>query len=208
MKQKNLYYVLFFVVLVTAVIVYLKVDRERKKENPQITELALEPDLLINTGDRYLHDHKRLTAIEFLEDAISMMKLLEKDGDEVSRRAIEVAIHDLEVVESHIKADDIDEDFMYEAYADAMNSLAYASLRVSEGYIMQGKREEAEVTMQHALEHLENSIKYAKGDQKEDEIKIIAHLREIMDRHLENDISEIDAVMAEIDSVIQSHVIE
>lgn len=207
MKNRNIYYLLFFGVLIAGVVIFLKVDREKKKENPQITELAMEPDLLINTGDRYLHDHKRLTAIAFLEDAIEMMKLLEKDGDEVSHQAIEVAIRDLEVVEEHIKADDVDEDFMYEAFADAMNSLAYASLRVSEGYIKQGKEEEAEVTMKHAMEHLENSIKYARGEQKEEEIKIASHLQEIMENHLGNDLSQIDAVMAEIDSVVQAHVI-
>ena len=88
-----------------------------------------------------------------------------------------------------------------------MNSLAYASLRVSEGYIKQGKEEEAEVTMKHAMEHLENSIKYARGEQKEEEIKIASHLQEIMENHLGNDLSQIDAVMAEIDSVVQAHVI-
>ena len=207
MKTKNIYYLLFLVVMVTAIIVYLKIDREKKKENPQITELAVEPDLLINSADRYLHDHKRLTAIEFLEDAIALMKLLEKDGDSVSLRAIEVAIHDLEAVESHIKAEDIDDDLMYEAFADAMNSLAFASLRVSEELIKQGKTKEADKTLHYAMEHLQNSIKYARGDQKEEEIKIAQHLQVIIEEHLQDDLSVIDAVMAEIDSVVQAHVI-
>ena len=188
-------------------VVYLKIDRERKKENPAITELAVEPDVLINTADRYLHDHNRLTAIEFLEDAIALMKLLEKDGDSISLQAIEIAIHDLEVVEEHIKADDINDDFMYEAFADAMNSLAFASLRVSEWLIQQGRTREADKTLHYAMEHLQNSIVYARGDQKEEEMKIAAHLRYIIDEHLQNDISKIDEVMAEIDSVIQAHVI-
>ncbi len=208
MKAKNIYYVLFLVVVVTAIIVYLKIDREKKKENPQITELAVEPDLLINSADRYLHDHKRLTSIEFLEDAIALMKLLEKDGDSVSMQAIEVAIGDLEAVERHIKAEDINDDLMYEAFADAMNSLAYASLRVSEELIRQGRTEQADKTLHYAMEHLQNSIKYARGDQKEEEIKIAQHLNRIIEEHLQNDLSVIDGVMAEIDSVVQAHVIE
>jgi len=207
MKNKNVYYFLFFILIVSGILIYLKIDRTKKLENPQTSEIAMEPDLLIKTGDRYLHDHKRLTAIEFLEDAIATMKILEKEGDSISRDAIEVAIHDLQVVEEHIKADDINEDFMYEAFADAMNSLAFASLRVSEYYILEGKDEEANVTLKHAMKHLENSIKYARGDQKEDEIKIITHLEEIVEKHLENDLSELDAVMAEIDSVVKAHVI-
>lgn len=208
MKTKNIYYLLFLVVIVVSIIVYFKLDRERKKENPTITELAVEPDLLINTADRYLHDSKKQTAIEFLEDAIEMMKLLEKDGDEVSMAAIEVAIKDLEIVEGHIKAEDINDDMMYEAFADAMNSLAYASLRVSEKLIKEGKKEEANITLDHAMDHLQNSIRYARGQQKEDELVIVAHLQRIMENHLESDISQLDEVMAEIDSVVKAHVIK
>ncbi len=208
MKTKNIYYVLFLVVILTAIVVYLKITREKNEEHPQITELAVEPDLLINSADRYLHDHKRLAAIEFLEDAIALMKLLEKDGDDVSLQAIEVAIHDLEAIEAHIKADDINDDLMYEAFADAMNSLAFASLRVSEELIKEGKEEEADKTLHYAMEHLQNSIKYARGDQKEEEMKIAAHLNRIIEEHLQNDISVIDEVMAEIDSVVKAHVIK
>ncbi len=207
MKTRNIYYVLFLVVILTTIAVYLKISREKNEEHPQITELAVEPDLLINSADRYLHDHKRLAAIEFLEDAIALMKLLEKDGDEVSMQAIEVAIHDLQAVEDHIKAEDVNDDMMYEAFADAMNSLAFASLRVSEELIKQGKDEEADKTLHYAMEHLQNSIKYARGDQKEEEIKLAHRLREIIDNHLQSDLSVIDEVMAEIDSVVQAHVI-
>ncbi len=207
MKTKNIYYILFLVVILTGITVYLKITRERNEEHPQITELAVEPDLLINSADRYLHDHKRLAAIEFLEDAIALMKLLEKDGDEVSMQAIEVAIHDLEAIEAHIKAEDVNDDLMYEAFADAMNSLAFASLRVSEQLIKEGKQDEADKTLHYAMEHLQNSIKYARGDQKEEEMKIASHLNRIIEEHLQNDISAIDAVMAEIDSVVQAHVI-
>lgn len=208
MRTKNIYYLLFLVVIIVSIIVYFKIDREIKKKNPTITELALEPDLLINTADRYLHDHKKLAAIEFLEDAISMMKLLEKDGDSVSMAAIEVAIGDLEIVEEHIKADDVDDDLMYEAFADAMNSLAYASLRVSEKLLNEGKEKEADITLQHAMDHLQNSIRFARGKQKEEELVIVAHLQRIMEEHLQNDISEIDQVMMEIDSVVKAHVIK
>lgn len=207
MKTKNIYYLLFLVVVVTVLVVYLKLDRAKDKENPQISEIAVEPDLLINSADRYLHDHNRLTAIEFLEEAIALMKLLEKDGDEVSMEAIEIAIHDLEAVENHIKADDINDDLMYEAFADAMNSLAFASLRVSENLIQQGRTDDADKTLHYSMDHLQNSIKYARGDQKQEEMKIAQHLRDIIDNHLESDISKLEEVMAEIDSVVQAHVI-
>ncbi len=208
MKSRNIYYFLFLAVIMTVTIVYLKLDRARKEEHPQINDLAVEPDLLIKSADRYLHDHKRLTAIEFLEDAIALMKLLERDGDSVSLGAIEVAIHDLEVVEGHIKAEDINDDLMFEAFADAMNSLAFASLRVAENLIKEGKQKEAEKTLRYAMEHLQNSIKYARGDQKEEEMKIAHELDNIIENHLQNDLSVIDEVMAEIDSVVKAHVIK
>ena len=208
MKVKNIYYALFLVIIFVSIFFYFKIDREKKKKNPTITDLALEPDVLINTADRSLHDHKKLAAIAFLDDAIEMMKLLEKDGDDVSMQAIELAIKDLEIVEEHIKAEDINDDLMYEAFADAMNSLAYASLRVSEKLIQEGKLKEADITLEHAMDHLQNSIRFARGEQKEDELVIVAHLQEIMDNHLQNDISKIDEVMAEIDSVVQAHVIK
>ncbi len=206
--SKGVYYFLFAVVVIGSLLVYFKIKRDYKLANPNLTDLATEPDLLMNTADRTLQDRKSMTAIKFLEDAIKMMKILEKDGDSISTQAIEVAIYDLEVVEAHIKAEDINEDLMYEAFADAMNSLAFASLRVSEQFIREGKNEEARVTINHAMDHLQNSIRFAKGQQKEDEIKIAGHLQRLIDQHLDSDISQIDKVMAEIDSVIKAHVIQ
>lgn len=206
--SKGFYYFLFSVVIIGSLMIYFKIERDYKLENPNLSDLATEPDLLMNTADRTLQDHKSLTAIKFLEDAIKTMKILEKDGDSISTQAIEIAIYDLEVVENHIKAEDINEDLMYEAFADAMNSLAFASLRVSEQFIREGKNEEARVTINHAMDHLQNSIRFAKGQQKEDEIKIAGHLQRLIDEHLDSDISQIDKVMSEIDSVIKAHVIK
>ncbi|GAB4245931.1 MAG: hypothetical protein Tsb0034_24700 [Ekhidna sp.] len=206
--RKGFYYFLFAAVIIGSLMTYFKIQRDKKMENPNLTDLAVEPDLLMSTADRNFHDHKDLTAIEFLEDAIKTMKLLENDGDSVSIQAIELAIHDLEVVEDHIKTEDINDDLMYEAFADAMNSLAFASLRISEKYIKEGKNEEAKVTIDHAMDHLQNSIKFARGQQKEDEIRIASHLQTIIENHWEDDLSQIDIVMAEIDSVVQAHVIK
>ena len=206
--SKGFYYFLFTAAIMGSSILYFKIQRDIKMENPNLTDLAVEPDILMSTADRTLHDHKSQTAIKFLEDAISTMKLLEKDGDSISTSAIELAIRDLVIVEQHIKAEDINDDLMYEAFADAMNSLAFASLRISEQFIQEGKEEEAKVTIEHAMNHLQNSIKFARGDQKQDEIRIAAHLQRIIDDHSESDISQIDQVMVEIDSVVRAHVIK
>ncbi len=122
MEEKNkgqnnryIYYVVLMLVMVGGAIGYFKMQREIQKENPQITELAVEPDLLITSADRYLHDHKRRTSIEFLEEAIELMRLFEQTGDSLSNQAIEVAIGDLQAVEDHIKAEDINDELMYEA---------------------------------------------------------------------------------------------
>lgn len=206
--KKGVYYFLFAAVVVGSLMIYYKLERDRKLKNPSITDLAVEPDVLMSTADRTFHDKKEQAAIKFLDDAIETMRLLENDGDSISNAAIELAIHDLEIVEEHIKSDDINDDFMYEAFADAMNSMAFASLRISENFLRDGKNEEAKVTIKFAMDHLQNSIFFARGEQKEDEIKIAGHLQRIIKNHLENDISEIDLVMAEIDSVIQAHVIK
>ncbi|MDE0471481.1 MAG: hypothetical protein OXH57_06040 [Ekhidna sp.] len=206
--KKGFYYFLFVMVVSGGLVLYYKIERDEKMKNPNLTDLAVEPDLLMSTADRNFHDYKDLTAIKFLEDAITTMKILEKDGDSVSIEAIEIAIHDLKVVEEHIKSEDINDDFMYEAFADAMNSMAYASLRFSEKFIKEGKNEEAKVTIDHAMDHLQNSIRFARGEQKEDEIRIAGHLQRIIENHWENDISQIDVVMVEIDSVVKAHVIQ
>lgn len=206
--KKGFYYFLFAAVVIASLMIYFKLERDRKLENPNLTDLAVEPDLLMSTADRKLHDNKSTTAIKFLEDAISTMKLLEKEGDSVSRGAIEIAIKDLQIVEGHIKSEDINDDIMYEAFADAMNSLAFASLRISEQFIREGKNEEAKITIDHAMDHLQNSIHFARGKQKEDEIRIAGHLQRIIENHWESDISQIDLVMAEIDSVVKAHVIK
>lgn len=206
--KKGFYYFLFVVVIVGGLMLYFKFQRDKKMKNPNLTDLAVEPDLLMSTADRNFQDKKEVKTIKFLEDAIATMKILEKDGDSVSTSAIEVAIHDLQVVEDHIKSEDINEDFMYEAFADAMNSMAFASLRVSEKFIKEGRNEEAKVTIDHAMDHLQNSIRFARGEQKENEIRIAGHLQRLIENHWESDISQIDIVMAEIDSVIKAHVIQ
>ncbi len=206
--KKGVYYFLLTAVILGGLAIYFKFDRAAKMKNPNLTDLATEPDVFMSTADRSFHDNKKSSAIKYLDKAIETMKLLEKDGDSVSVDAIELAIYDLEVVEEHIKSNDIDSDFMYEAFADAMNSLAFASLRISEQYIKEGKNEEAKVTINHAMDHLQNSITFARGQQKEDEIKIAAHLQRIIENHLEDDWSQIELVMAEIDSVIKAHVIQ
>lgn len=206
--SSGVYYLLFVALLIGSLAIYFKLERDKKMENPEITDMAIEPDILMSISDRSLQDNKAFVAIDYLEDAIKTMKLLEKNGDSVSIAAIEVAIYDLEVVEGHIKAEDINEDLMYEAFADAMNSLAYASLRVSEQFIEEGKKEESKIAINYALEHLQNSIRFARGEQKEAEIKIASQLQDIIEGHLENDISHIDEVMARIDSVVEAHVIQ
>lgn len=206
--KKGFYYFLFVVVIIGSLMLYFKIQRDRKLENPNLSDLATEPDLLVGTADKSYHDDKDASAIKYLDEAIRMMKLLEKDGDSISFAAIELAIQDLEVVEEHIKSDDINDDFMYEAFADAMNSLAFASLRISEQFIREGKKEEAKVTIDHAMDHLQNSIRFARGEQKEDEIRIAGHLQRLIENHWEDDLSQIDFVMAEIDSVVKAHVIK
>lgn len=206
--KKGFYYFIFAVVLIGSLMFYFKIQRDKKLENPNLSDLATEPDLLVSTADRSYHDNKGGSAVKFLDKAISMMNVLEKDGDSISVAAIELAIHDLQVVKEHIKSEDISDDFMYEAFADAMNSLAFASLRISEQFIKEGRNKEAKVTIDHAMDHLQNSIRFARGDQKEDELRIAAHLQRIVENHWESDLSQIDLVMAEIDSVVKAHVIQ
>lgn len=208
MEQRGIYYFLFIALVTGTLVTYFQINRGKNMENPQLTDLALEPDILMSTADRNFHEHKDKTAIKYLDDAIATMKILEQDGDSISTKAIEIAIHDLEAVEAHIRAKDIDDDLMYEAFADAMNSLAYASLRISEQFIVEGKSREAHVTINHAMDHLQNSIQFARGEQKADEMRIAGHLQQIIDEHLESDISKIEQVMLEIDSVVQAHVIQ
>lgn len=205
--KKGVYYFIFVSVVIGSLMLYFNIQRDKQMDNPNLSDLATEPDLLVSTADKSYHDDKHSAAIKFLDDAIEMMRLLEKDGDSVTVNAIEWAIHDLQVVEDHIKSDDMNNDLMYEAFADAMNSLAYASLRVSEHYIREGRNKEAKVTIDHAMDHLQNSIKFARGEQKEDGIRIAGHLQRLIENHWEDDISEIDHIMAEIDSVVKAHVI-
>ncbi len=206
--NKGFYYFLFVAAIVGGMMFYFKVQRVKKMKNPNLTDLAVEPDLLMGTADRNFQDNKEINAIKFLDEAIATMKILKQDGDSVSFSAIEVAIRDLQIVEDHITAEDIDEDLMYEAFADAMNSMAFASLRISEVYVKEGKNEEAKITIDHAIDHLQSAIHFAKGKQKKEEIKLAGHLQRLIENHWESDISQIDNVMVEIDSVVKAHIIQ
>ena len=82
--KKGVYYFLFAAVVVGSLMIYYKLERDRKLKNPSITDLAVEPDVLMSTADRTFHDKKEQAAIKFLDDAIETMRLLENDGDSVS----------------------------------------------------------------------------------------------------------------------------
>ena len=64
--KKGFYYFLFVMVVSLGMVLYFQFERERKMKNPNLTDLAVEPDLLMSTADRNFHDYKDLTAIKFL----------------------------------------------------------------------------------------------------------------------------------------------
>lgn len=181
------------------IIYWLTVD----KEHPSITNVSIKPDELLEYASEDIRKNYYGTSLVHIQKAINMMRLLEKDADSMSIIAIEKAIVDLEIIEKEIAKKNIDEDQIYQAFVNALNSLAFAELRISEEYTKIGKEKEAGYAMGYAIRHLQTARHFAKGEEKNLEEKVYLEIDSLMNSGIKDSeafISELNRIILEIDT--------
>lgn len=173
--------------------------------NPTTSELAIRPDYMILNATHYFKEHQILTSIDFINKAINAMRIIESELDAESIEALEEAIEDLNLLKRKFENENLDGEHMKHAFFNALNSLAFAQIRISENYHAKGAIEKSSDALAYAMNHIENAMKFA-----EDEDMVMEHhlynaidsLRNI--KSISNDqlIRELDQLMAEMDDVM------
>lgn len=207
MKNPNLLIALTIVFVLILGVKYSYYEEKEEQEHPAVNDIATVPDNMMKNATHYYRDYgQRLTSIEYINKAIEYMHIIEKDMDSSSNIWIEAAINDLELLVKEFERKDIDEIHMEHAFANALNSLAMAQLRVSEKYFEEGEEEDASTATKYALKHLNSAMHFSKAA----ELKAERHIFDMIDElKKEEDISDeelrakIHTAIIELDEVLK-----
>lgn len=212
MKNPNILIALIIIFFLILGVKYSYYDEKEQEKHPSINEIAIRPDDLLRNAVHYYRDYgQRLTAIDNIERAIKAMSIIEKDMDSTSNYIIENTITDLESLIVEFEEKHVDEIHMEHAFANAMNSLAFAQLRISERYLEQGLKEEASIATKYALKHLLSAVYFSEGAELEAELHIMEMIKEL---DLEENLNDpevrkkIHSAVVELDVILaNAHVI-
>lgn len=120
-------------------------------------------------------------SINSLDKAIESMRVIETYADSSATSHIEVAIRELKNVEAEIKNDSLILMDLNKAYFDALNSIAYANLTISEKNIESGEKYRAISFMNATFVEMVKSLKFATDDrQKDKENEVIDKVKKIL----------------------------
>lgn len=205
MRFVNFIFATLFIFLIFLSLRLYKENVDMRKSHPVVSDYAVQPDMYIENAQRDLKRNFYKTSFKDIEKAIQSMRLIETDLDSISKIAVEDAIKDLEGIESAVKEDKAEQDAINRAFSKALNSLAYAQLRVSEQLAEAGSTEEAIYALQYAISHLKNAMKYSYGPEKEIEREIYTAIDSLIENgyvHKNALKSTIDALLVEMDTTV------
>ena len=116
-----------------------------------------------------------------MDEAIIQMKIIQQYADGSSVAHIGKAIKDLQVVEIEMQGDSLVLADLNSAFFNALNSIAYACMIISENNLDQGEKYKSMRFMNTTFVNMIASLKYVGSDSlKHKEEKVIAHVREIV----------------------------
>lgn len=123
-----------------------------------------------------------------IEKAIKAMKVIEHNADSNAIEHVEDAIKDLKLVETEIKNDSIVLNDLNKAFFNALNSLAYAGLRISEDKLEDGHKYRAMNMLSASFKEMITSLKFAEDEVlKVKEEKAISDVRDFLKKLKEAD---------------------
>lgn len=205
MKFANFILVTLLILLVILSLKLYQENIEMRKAHPSTSDFAVQPDIYIENAQRDLNKHFYKTSQRDIAKAINSMRLIEIDLDSISTAAVEKAIENLEIVELQIENREMDQELINKVFSDALNSLAYAQLRVSEQLVGEGSTEEARYALKYAIEHLKNAMRFSTKEKKEIEIQVYRAIDSIIENDLMHESilkSTVDKLLLEMDTTI------
>lgn len=151
--------------------------------NELTIDLALAPVKNLSDARHLIVNDNYNKAIQELDDAMMKMRVIEQYTDSSSIAFLEQAVEDLELVEKEMRADELEEDDLNKAFFNALNSIAYACMTISENNLDKGEKYKAMQFMNATFAEMIASLKFVEDeDLKHKEEKVIAHVREIIDK--------------------------
>lgn len=150
--------------------------------NELTIDLAMAPVRNLSDARHLIVNGNPNRAIQELDDAMMKMRVIEQYTDSSSIAFLEQAVEDLELVEREIRMDNLQVEDLNRAFFNAINSIAYACIIISEHNLDQGEKFKAMRFMNVTFAEMISSLKYVDNEElKHKEEKVIAHVREILD---------------------------
>lgn len=208
MKNPNIIIALSIVFILILGVKYSYYEDREQEEHPAVNDIAVRPDDMLKNATHYYRDYgQRMTSIQYINKAIKSMELIEKDMDSTSNSIIEVAIADLKSLVEEFEKKEVDENHMEHAFANALNSLAFAQLRLAESYRDQGLDQDAEAASKYALKHLNAAMYFSEAAEIKAEKHIVDMIEELKKEENLSDAEvrqRIHTAIVELDDVLAS----
>ena len=120
-----------------------------------------------------------------MEEAIMAMKIIERYSNTKAKNHIDDAIRELTHVEREIASDSLNMSDLNHAFFNALNSIAFANLTISEESLDKGEHYKAMRLLNASFREMISSIKFADTLQREQEDKVIKNVRHILNKLVE-----------------------
>jgi len=159
---------------------YIFITSDEDPDHPAFSDLALRTDNLLKYAKEDISKNYYGTSLVHIEKAIEMMEKIETDADQASDVAIENAIRYLELLEKEIVHGNVVDSEVNHAFANALNALAYAHLRISENCLDNQDHNAAVEALKYAIEHIDNAMHYSKGNEKDVEMHVLREIDSLM----------------------------
>ena len=191
MKNKGLIYIIAIVVLGTALILGA---RYFKSDDSTIADFHLD-----NSRAYLIRDYDYQRSHEQLDKAIEAMRELEKKLDDEGKEIIEKSISDLQIIAREIEEKALVKADMNVAYAEALNALTFAEIKISEHLLELDASQDAIIELKYGMLHLRNALKYA----QDEELKNFEmHIYEELDSLIANKSLSHDEMKARLDQML------
>lgn len=180
---------------------------DKLHEGHLTVERAMAPmQHLSNARDAILNNNYN-HSIKEIDEAIMDMKIIEHHADKSAADHIERAIESLKKVEDEIKNDSVVVRDLNRAFFNALNSIAYANVTISEVSLDKGEKYKAMGLMNASFAEMIRSLKYAEDDSaKRMENKVIGDIRTILQKLQDSNYAyrfNYDSLNKEIEELIE-----
>lgn len=171
---------IFSLILVAVCITILQLFNMYHEKHMTI-EKAVDPVNHLSNAYHHIINNNYNGSVREMDEAITAMEIIEGYSDSTAVQHIEDAIKDLKMVEDEIRADTLSMSDLNRAFFNALNSIAYANLTISEKNLDKGSHYKGMRLLNASFREMITSVKYADDSSKEKEEKVITHVKDILE---------------------------